>query len=465
VVVVTFACSWYLIWRILTEQPDRTVIYASWSHKTMWFFTPDGCVRTMSVTSDADLVYLNYVAGLGPCPLLIADSLLPPPLPFPTISITSPGRLSAWGKEDKRHLRSPFLYMPLPTAEEVRALRALAFSSTDVDACERRMQLWGPIPRLVLEWVSGVQQRECWDLASVLPLSKLTAIVRGTAREEASAPHAIIHERARGQHIAGLDVRTELYFERGQPVLASAVIEKHIVQRILLDREWHAAFLLDGSARIGALGAWRGNNAERIGLCLLEAGGTFRARRLVPSGPAAPEEELVLAANLEPRRVFCAAEALADHKSHAGMVLPSVINFPGLDALLWDSAVSHHWPIDVTVSSTHGIHAAGLADAVTRLGWTPDHGWGSAATGADMEIKYFWGVPQQQFEDGWKQTRKEKAGSMGTELAAKVFSHVTQYAVCIPAASLVKRMYEEMEGDATPAPAALLPAHPASGAS
>lgn len=115
----------------------------------------------MRLTSDAELTDFDFIAGLGPCPLLIADSMLPPPLPFPTITITSPGRLASWHKEEKRHLRSPSLYMPLPSEEDVQALRALAFPSVAADACHRRMQLWGPIPRLVLEKASDAQQLDC----------------------------------------------------------------------------------------------------------------------------------------------------------------------------------------------------------------------------------------------------------------------------------------------------------------
>jgi hypothetical protein len=89
----TCACRWYVIYRVLTEQPERTVIFASTKSREGFVIPPNGHVRYLRLC-DVDLTTIKRMRDIGPNPLLIADSMLPPVLRFPTLVVSSPGRLS-----------------------------------------------------------------------------------------------------------------------------------------------------------------------------------------------------------------------------------------------------------------------------------------------------------------------------------------------------------------------------------
>jgi hypothetical protein len=86
---------------------------------------------------------------------------LPPVFSFPILVVLSPEQLR------DRELRDTLddywgvkHYMPIPTEEEVLALREVASPHVNVEGVHTRMQLWGPIPRHVLVNISPLLQQE-----------------------------------------------------------------------------------------------------------------------------------------------------------------------------------------------------------------------------------------------------------------------------------------------------------------
>ena len=91
---------------------------------------------------------LSKMPDLGENPLLVADSLLPPPLPFPTLVVSSPGRLADRSLNDRLNsYYGPRAYIPVPTADDVLALNALAPPPLDEKGIKERMEPSRP-PRL-----------------------------------------------------------------------------------------------------------------------------------------------------------------------------------------------------------------------------------------------------------------------------------------------------------------------------
>jgi hypothetical protein len=107
-----------------------------------------------------------FFEEIPPDSVVIADSFVPPPLPFVTTVVSSPGRLADRDLKDtlNQYFRARF-YMPVPTADEVRALYAYAFPGLDAAGVEERLALWGPIPRLVLADVDILSQTSAHQLA------------------------------------------------------------------------------------------------------------------------------------------------------------------------------------------------------------------------------------------------------------------------------------------------------------
>lgn len=455
------SCRWYIIYRVLAEQPGRTVIYASRAAKEACLFAPDGVVRKVPVKVDADLVDLAFITGLGDCPLLLADSFVPPPLPFPTVTIASPAYLAGAGREDTRHLCRPHLHVPLPTPEEVRVLRELAFPSLDVEPMERRMQLWGPIPRLVLEEVSDAEQLAQWRAACAVPLSDLAVVSRGgIPSDPTSAYHTLVHERAFGDADPTADQTTPRCYQRDLPAFASPAIMRRVLQRAMHEHSPSAVTGLLEGTRCSAVAddAWKGTAAQWSALRLLQEGGALLVRHLVDAGPIFEAEEYNLPKQCMAGIAVHDASALATHTAHEGALFLASgvarVSAAGPTALFWDNDVSISAVVTAATESDGTIDAAALADVVTRLGWTPSGGWGDGS----RHISYFWAVPEQQFDECWTLNVKPTPGSLGSELAAAVWSHVIQAAVRMPASGMVRCALLELERQCVPLVESLLPA-------
>ena len=74
----------------------------------------------------------------------VGDSVVPPSLGRVTLVVASPDTL-----EDGLGSSYAEVCMPVPTVDELEALRRVAFSSLSVERFVRRLYFWGPIPRYV----------------------------------------------------------------------------------------------------------------------------------------------------------------------------------------------------------------------------------------------------------------------------------------------------------------------------
>jgi hypothetical protein len=491
--LILLFCRWYVIYRVLKEQPERTIIYASSSSKEVFVIPPAG--RGPIRSHDVDFFSfstLSKMPDLGENPLLVADSLVPPPLPFPTLVVSSPGRLADRSLKDTLNSYYARAYVPVPTEDDVLALNALSSAPLDEEGIKERMELWGPIPRHVLVKWHREEQLELWKRVQGVSLDALVALARSHASnsssgDELDARHRIVHERAAGQDAkAGTpaaDPTRVDYYARGNVTIASRSLLRWIAERVIEEKKWDAAHLIDASVGIGALGALRGIKFEEAVLAALEEGCKLACRPLAdarPRGkvdagaaaaaaaaPAAAAATPAAAASLTPAAATPAADddkatdhegpirevpaaprvtwrtaaELAQHKGVMSLLVPTDRNVAGLDALIWDESSKHHLPLDCTISEQHGLHAQGLADAVMQLGWSPDSGWPRPASAKNkrMQIKYFWAVPEDVFKK-WIVRQLPKKGSDETPEAKAAYEHAQQFALCVPPQLTITRV-------------------------
>jgi len=495
---------WYVIYRMLTEQPHRTVIFAHYRTDMTYAIPPTGPIRF--IEGPVAFIAFRGINDLITDPLLVADTLLvadsvlPPILPFYTLVISSPGRLADRNLSDRLKGYAPPRYMPIPTEAEVLAMHQVAFKELDLEGVRRRMQLWGPIPRHVLADISLDEQqmqvqRSCNVKVSVLAeAARSSDDVEKVRGDNMDATHRILHERAAGQDAEpgspAADVHDSRFYSPGRVILASPSWLLFVAVVLRAAHAWHMAYLVDASADIGSLGTLRGIKFEEIVLNMLDSGCEWLCRELVAAGSSAAVKRLAAAgagakakpkgkgsAKAEasgkgsgvltlvvprsPRVVFASTEELTAHRGTKSLLVPRNRNNAGLDALMWDEAAGHHVPLDATVADRHGVHAGGLAKAVSALGWTPAGGWppktpAGNATGL-REIKYYWFVPQDQFEQGWVTAQPVKVGSDDSELAREVMSHVKQFVVCVPSSDSLQRVADECRAQGVAMPTEMLP--------
>lgn len=235
--------GWYLIYRILTEQPQRTIVYASDGTKKVTIIPAAGPVHQVPLQT-FQFSNLDTMTGLGADPVLIADALVPSAVACPTLVISSPGRIvQRTLKDTLNRYWDDWHYMPIPSEAEVLRMRRVAFSGQSVDDVARRMKLWGPIPRFVLVKTSHQQQVATLSRAMATPLHKLVQVARGQAvdamghNDDNDAPHRIVHERAAGQDaVPGTkraDFNNHEYYMRGKIVVASPSFLRYLAERLM----------------------------------------------------------------------------------------------------------------------------------------------------------------------------------------------------------------------------------------
>lgn len=257
-------CSWYVIYRVLSDQPQRAVVYASDARGSVLIVKPPALSADAASATAASilqwpepdkLVLMTDRVDLGPDPLVIADSVLPVALPFRTLVIASPEHLS---KSDRDLLNCYYqvrLHMPIPSEEEMHAMHTEAFSAVvSADEVTARMQLWGPIPRLVFE-LPKAEQAAHWQRVASVSVEALARVARGQSASAAAGSagdsletlHCIVHERAFGQDAEpespAADMANAAYCGRGRVVVGSAILLRYVAVRINDESLWSAACL------------------------------------------------------------------------------------------------------------------------------------------------------------------------------------------------------------------------------
>jgi hypothetical protein len=200
--------GWYMIYRLLTEQPGRTVVYCT--PADTFVINPGGRVSSANSFDG----YMQAIKHKFPRPdvVVIADSFLPLGVPFPTYVLSAPGRLT---DQNTLNTFSSPLFMPLPSVEEMSDMRRVAFSDVHEADMERTMGLWGPVPRHVFEKRSLQDQLAILHRAMALSAAQLVSV-----RSPGSGP---VRPRILLQQCAGQDpssnvrvgMRDPLYYVQG----------------------------------------------------------------------------------------------------------------------------------------------------------------------------------------------------------------------------------------------------------
>jgi hypothetical protein len=377
-----------VLYRLLTEEPRRAVLYGTLSRGEEGFVVhPNGDIYAID---PGDMVkHARRLSAAFPGAVAIADSFLPLALPMHTLVVSSPGRIrdkKASPTDRQNYYRFP-LVMPLPTEEEVLQLAAVAFpqalSGDEERRTKQRLQLWGPIPR----WVLGVT-----DSDSQVNQIKLTQAVSADALEfiamqgivppgfqgGENVAHRLAHELCRGQVLGLSNLNDPAYYRQGRVAPASASWALHIATKAKMLARWRCAFIIDGGTGVGKLGSLRGTLAEHVALLVLERGTVdthVKAKHLAPVPATGLVAEWKLPAL---RRVsFSSHDELREQVCKATvstLFVPTRRNWAGCDAVVFLPEARAFAVADVTVAATHGILVHGLQGTVKGVcgGYGPD---------------------------------------------------------------------------------------------
>lgn len=196
-----------MVYRLLTEQPDRTILYARNATGSVQVFSGSGPVYSATLR---DLTMLACMPELGPNPIVIADTHFPCCLDVVTVLISTPGYLSNRDQKDMSNNGFRRLDVPTCSVDEIRDMRRVVFPSLDSDAVERGLKLWGPNPRIVLKnantYITScggarVDEPETLRKAKSVSTDRLARFSVGELSEQGyGGAHLLAHWRAEGQY-------------------------------------------------------------------------------------------------------------------------------------------------------------------------------------------------------------------------------------------------------------------------
>lgn len=314
------------------------------------------------------------------------------------------------------------------------------------------------------------------------------------------------------------DMCSPAYYKPGALVAASPSMLRYVCERVVAEQATNAAFIVDTSIGIGDLGVVRGLKFEPLVLAAIKDGVDLECRRLLKRRKGKQAASVASAADGDssgnngadsgsvddavsgddansgsvddadsgsvddadsgsadgadtaavlrrfimpptPRVSWSSLDHLKQCRGIPSLLVPEAGNVAGLDALAWIDSDGHHSPLDTTVSASHGIHAQGFYEAVTRLGWTYEKGWPPKKAGAPASkfIKYFWLIPADRYT-AWTRSQKMKKDSATTRAAVQAFKRLQQFVVRVPPITTVKAVADTLRADGVKLPGELVAA-------
>jgi len=468
------------VYRTIMEQPTRTIMHVARSG-VAHILPPTGAVYAVNGISGFDLDARNDRSDDGTStaawlaaplrelasqfhysdpalPLLISDSILLRNVPCSMLAIIPPARLA------RTRTGSDFdcgrCCMPLPTEDEVLAMREVAFPDMPLAGVKNRMRLWGPIPRRVLMQTQHDEQVALWEQAAAVPIHTLEALMdRRFCNLEGlngDAAQRLLLLRAPGQDVADSDPRHADYysFYKSRTVVASPAVLRYMAERMADEPGvGSAARLLTPSMAAGSLAAWLTLAADRAVEATLAAGGTFVCREIRDLRYASlPTPCISLTLPRAPRVYFDGDAQLAAlaHEQRLRVPRPGTAARGGLLAVLYDASTGWHGAIDThSRTADEGIHAQALAGTAAALGWRPVQ-----PTRTTASFRHF--VVQPEYRFTTHQHADLDAPPEASAFARAALEQIPHFHLCLPTVSVASHLAAELAAVGVARPADIL---------
>ncbi|RYG58607.1 MAG: hypothetical protein EON60_12775 [Alphaproteobacteria bacterium] len=348
----------------------------------------------------------------------------------------------------------------MPDDAEMEAMRAAAFPDLDVTGVTKRLQIWGPIPRLVFKVIGPESQRSRMVRLFKVSHEQIMAAVNNAVHSSKAkyepgqdAPHRIVIVRAYGQDncvkgsVEGLNgMDNAMYYMEGKTTFASPAVLHYLFTRMKKEQTWRNEYLFDTTSNVAPIGGFRGFKFEDIAYKVLaEKGQKFDARYL--STPAQRESKVTIASDGMVEYASTDDLSAVCHTCAGKLLKPSVKNEAAIDGFMLLENYKHYVPVQFTTADSHTINLPGLERAVARLGWTAEHGWpGKPDSMRDMQIPFYFVVPYTRYA-----AFQEQIFVGGNPTKSAVAKNTSQRVLCIPATTQLDRaikLTKELAGTA-----------------
>lgn len=439
--------------RVLSEQPHRSVLYIDGKSGRVVLF-PSYAPRDV-VWAPIATALIEEIAGMSDL-VIISDSCVIPVIPAANgVVLGSPRVFRAEGANrmmKKYYLADP-LFFPIPDEFEMSCMHKYAYPYLSQEGVDRRLAFWGSVPRYVFAQVSSNQQMGHVRKATQVTEAQLLALISQqysySATETDDTPHRLLLEFADGQHDASLSPDSIAYYFRGLVLPASDIFANFTIQTIQQHSNHNLAWIIHLARQHGPLATFRGFLFEHQVLAVLEAGGTFQARKLPSSvrecSDAPTMKTLVLSEGA--RTTFLRKERRkAPPKKR--LLVPIEQNHPVCNAYVWDVEQQHHFMAITTVATRHDINAKKLLASMEALGWTLGRGWTERKAGSVERLALYWVVPSDVASDWRRAMPVGNSGECSVDKATceKLASVLDQYVIEVSRETAVAA-YQKQLGD------------------
>lgn len=291
------------------------------------------------------------------------------------------------------------LCMPTWSMKEIEYCREhmKSYSSLKKTTVSKRFMKYGGIARFVLEVDEHIERRHSEELEQAISLCN-TQTLRDVVRSQDRAvqSHKVLHRTV----VENDDGTTNYYwysFEFGSKQIEDKVYEE-INQKAKLDL---MKFLHDSRDET-VVATLRGCLFERLAHDLLANGGKFKIRQLFGQ-----QEQCTTKVKKREKKNFSELTELNSQEN--GYFLPTSKTFPAVDAIVPSIGIA----LQMTVSTTHPIHAGGLMKVIK-------------ACGNPAPFRLFFVIPDYIFDDFKQQKYKNIPANISS------IGCVRQYALSIP---------------------------------
>lgn len=368
-------------------------------------------------SSEVDKSQVNALQILDdPATVFISDSLTPPVVRAFSVLITSPRRERWYGYLKERDAAR--LIFPVFSWEEIQRMQAACFPHVEggEDGVAERYARWGGIPRYVLAKTDTDSQMFLESALSRPDYQQLSNLFGTQELEsEAVASHRLLHLKTAGELDPSLLPSDLNFYNLARMELGSSHIADRVYQQISSAADNQLQALLASHLRNESVSKLYGDVFERFARDALQAGGTFRVRRLQSDGKGS-DSDLRIEPSASPVSSFRQVQELVGTASDR-ILQPRSKGFCAIDFIFQGRR-----PANATINQQHIL--------ILRSKGKPPGGLFPVADALEITrpVEFFWVVPEVDFREWTKPLRLYYDGQPAPQMAEQV----KQYALAIP---------------------------------
>ncbi|CAG8634815.1 15358_t:CDS:2 [Funneliformis caledonium] len=385
--------GFYLLY-LLSQQTNTRIVYSSFTERSPIIFDGE------AFTTDNQTLINTYLYNKDTW--YIADGIEPKNVNAKTILVCSP-RKEHYKRFD-RYTGRIRRYMPVWTLEEIEVCRSNVFKNIDKITVEKMYNMWGGIPRYVLELTDDDSQAELEHAINNVNNNILYFV--GESEGDICSSHKLAHIYTNDDPEENEEPYTKIIMR-----FASEYVAERIVSKIEERYKHELKCFVKSSSSESAFYSLRGALFEEIAHRILQKGGKFKIRPL----DFTSKDSYIEIPKLE-MCFYSKIDEIEVNKYYR----PIQKNWESIDAIISPNVL-----FQMTVGSTHPVKMNGLDKLCEKLGGKL----------GNNKISFYFVLPKDQYVNFKKQNFHTADKKVARNIKRWINDRVRQYALEIDLSS------------------------------